>query len=127
MQGVGLMNHILFDRSTAYKHLVYIDLCIAIRCSSTKENIIVTEYVGLILTNDTIGEVLFTVIRAAITNLGLILGNSINFASDGASVMTSVNYSVWTQIQQVSRVCASKCICHSPVLCVKHAFGKMPS
>ncbi|XP_076049704.1 uncharacterized protein LOC143030440 [Oratosquilla oratoria] len=117
---------LLVDESTDVGTVKY--LCIAIRYCSKKEKRIVTEFVGLIPVNDTKGEALFTVIKAAVTNLGLELGNCIGFANDGASVMTGVDNSVWTRIQQESPDCVQvKCICHSLALCVKHAFEKLPS
>ncbi|XP_076049662.1 uncharacterized protein LOC143030398 [Oratosquilla oratoria] len=94
---------LLVDESADVGAVKY--LCIAIRYCSKKEKRIVTEFVGLIPVNDTTGEALFSVIKAAVTNLGLELGNCIGFASDGASVMTGVNNSVWTRIQQESPDC----------------------
>lgn len=117
---------LLVDESTDVGTVKY--LCITIRYCSKKEKRIVTELVGLFPVSDATGEALFNVIKTAVTDLDLELGNCTGFASDGASVMTGVKNSVWTRIQQESPDCVQvKCICHSLALCVQHAFEKLPS
>lgn len=117
---------LLVDESTDVGTVKY--LCITIRYCSKKEKRIVTELVGLFPVSDATGEALFNVIKTAVTDLDLELGNCTGFASDGASVMTGVKNSVWTRIQQESPDCVQvKYICHSLALCVQHAFEKLPS
>lgn len=103
-------------------------LCITIRYCSKKEKKNSNRVGRSFPVSDATGEALFNVIKTAVTDLHLELGNCTGFASDGASVMTGVKNSVCTRIQQESPDCVQvKCVCHSLVLCVQHAFEKLPS
>ena len=112
---------IITDESTdisTEKHL-----CLLVRFLNDRRKKIVTGYIGLIL----VQEEMFNLIDEGIKRCGQSLANCIGFATDGASNMVGCNNSVWSRLKAVSPFCMQlKCICHSLAQCIQYAVSKLP-
>ena len=74
------------------------------------------EFVGIMPVSEADGQVLFSVIKGAIEDIGLALSDCVGYGSDGVMV-GSHNSVAWTRIKDASpNGIQMVCICHSLAL-----------
>lgn len=88
----------------------------------------VSQFLGLISLESSNADGIFEKLSAVLKDYGLEWEKLVGFGSDGASVVSGRNNSVWTRIKSKSpEAIHLTCICHSLNLVAEVAFNELPS
>lgn len=104
------------------------NVCICLIYFSEESEQMEFTFLGLFPVVSATGESLLTIIKNAISDVGLSLSNCIGFGSDGAAGMVGERNSVWSRFREKAPNCLLfRCVCHSSALYVGKAFNSLPS
>lgn len=106
------MYSLIIDESTDISVIKY--LCLCIRYYSMTKMKHVTEFLGLIIVENSTADVLYTSIKEYIIKYNLKLKNLIGLGIDGANSLCGMNHSVFALLQKdLPNLKLIRCVCHS--------------
>lgn len=119
---------LILDESTDVSVQKHLAICI--RYSSSRQEGIITNFLGIVTLTDATAIVLYKRLDAYLRSIKININNLVAIGTDGASAMCGVNHSLFTQLRDnvpLPNLMLVKCICHSLHLCSSKASEVLPS
>jgi len=119
---------LIIDESTDISVKKYMAVCI--RYFSLMQSDIVTEFLGIIMINETTAVALYDSLVNYLKEINLPVKNLIGIGTDDASNLCGKNHSLFTLLKErvpLPQLQIVRCICHSLHLCSSKASEVLPS